>query len=295
LICGLAAALFIARTVSRPIEDLAGAAHRIGRGDYRDFKFTPSNDEIGEFAAAFANMIDAIRDREGRISHQASHDAVSGLPNRAVVEQTIRNAQFTDHNLAGALIAVGLDGLPVAVKTLGHTVADRMIQWAADCLLDVAAAEPGEILLARTSDTVFSLWVPAISHEAARVLAGRFLAPLTEPYREADLAIEAMPAAGVALIPDHACDPTQLLQRAEVALQLAQDARSSVAVYDQSIDPHRPERLSLMTDMRSGLAHDGEFRLYCQPKLTLATGAVDTAEALIRWFHPKRGMIPPDA
>jgi EAL domain-containing protein (putative c-di-GMP-specific phosphodiesterase class I) len=101
------------------------------------------------------------------------------------------------------------------------------------------------------------------------------------------------PAIGIALSPLHGNEASTLLRRAEVALIGSLDSADPVSVYDPATDPHRPERLTLMSDLREALDRGG-LVLHYQPKLDLATLRVDSVEALVRWNHAQRGSVPPD-
>jgi EAL domain-containing protein (putative c-di-GMP-specific phosphodiesterase class I)/GGDEF domain-containing protein len=190
----------------------------------------------------------------------------------------------------GALLMVALARLPEITKTMGHAISDRLMRDAG-----VRIGKPaGTALVARATDTQFLVWVHDVAQAEAIALAFRILDVLGEPYQEADLAIDVAPAVGIALCPQHGVQASALMQRAEVALFVALGSEEPVVVYDAAADPHRPERLSLMGDLREALDHD-QLQLHYQPKLNLATRTIDGAEALVRWVHPKRGSIPPDA
>jgi diguanylate cyclase (GGDEF)-like protein len=290
LVFGLIAALIIARGVSRPVEALAATARRIAAGDYSPPAPIRQRGEIGELAAAFANMAQAIGEREERIRFQSGHDAATGLPNRVSAEATIQLQLEALPRMRGALLMVALARLPEITKTMGHAISDRLMRNAGERIRQPA----DKALVARATDTEFLVWMRDAEQAAAIALAFRILDVLGEPYQEADLAIDVAPAVGIALCPQHGAQASVLLQRAEVALFAALGSEEPVAVYDPIADPHRPERLSLMSDLREALDHD-QMQLHYQPKLNLATGMIDGAEGLVRWVHPKLGSIPPDA
>ncbi|HZP66024.1 MAG TPA: EAL domain-containing protein [Rudaea sp.] len=290
LVFGMIAALVIARGVSRPVEALAAMARRIGAGDYSEPPPLARRGEIGELADTLAGMARAIAEREERIRFQSGHDAITGLPNRVTAETAIQQELGARGRPAGALLMVGLGRLPEIVKTLGHAISDRLMRDAGGRIRKPADAA----LVARATDTEFLVWLRDARQPEAIALAFRILDALAEPYREADLAIDVAPAVGVALHPAHGMEASALLQRAEVALFAALGSEEPVVVYDPTADPHRPERLSLMGDLREALEHD-RLELHYQPKLNLATRRIDGAEGLARWVHPRAGAIAPDA
>ena len=290
LLLGLLGSLLIARGVSRPVEALAATARRIAAGDYRPPEPLAQRDELGELAAAFANMARAIGDREEQIRFQSGHDAVTGLPNRVAAEAAIQQQINAGDDVPGALLMVALTRLPEITKTVGHAISDRLMRDAGERIRGCA----GEALVARAADSEFLIWQRQADEARAIALAFRLVDALGEPYREADLSIDPQPAAGIALHPHHGERASILLQHADVALFAALGTAEPVVVYDPDEDPHRPERLSLMGDLREALDQD-QLQLHYQPKLNLAMRSVDGVEGLIRWQHPKLGMIAPDA
>lgn len=290
LVVGLIGAWLIARGVSRPVEALAASARRIEAGDYDPPQTTIRSDELGELATAFANMAQSIREREAQIRYQAGHDQVTGLANRTATETMIQRELAARPGNPAALLMVGLGRLPEIIKTMGHTVSDRLMHDAGERLRGPAAGG----LIARATDTQFSIFLPANGKSEAIATAFRIIDAMAEPYRESDLALDLAPAVGIALSPEHGAEAGTLLRRAEVALISALGSEEPIVVYDPATDPHRPERLSLMGDLREALDH-GQLELHYQPKLNLATGRIDGAEGLVRWRHPTMGQIPPDA
>ncbi|TLY49643.1 MAG: bifunctional diguanylate cyclase/phosphodiesterase, partial [Gammaproteobacteria bacterium] len=225
-----------------------------------------------------------------QIRFQSGHDATTGLPNRVAAEGAIQQDLTANGRMHGALLMVALVRLPEIVKTLGHAISDRLMRDAGTRIRKPA----GAALVARASDTEFLVWLRDAKQSEAIALAFRIVDVLGEPYREADLAIDVAPSVGIALYPSHGIDPSLLLQRSEVALFAALGSEEPVTVYDPAADPHRPERLSLMSDLREALERN-QLHLHYQPKLNLTTRRIDGAEALARWEHPKLGYVPPEA
>ena len=289
LVVGLLGAWLIARGVSRPVEELAASARRIEAGDYSPPPTTTRSDELGELATAFMNMAQSIREREAHIRYQAGHDQVTGLANRMASESMIQLELSTHPGNPSALLMVGLGRVP-EIKTMGHAVCERLMRDAGERLI----SPTGKGLVARATDTQFSIFLPASSKSEAIASAFRIIDTLAEPYRESDLALDLAPAVGIALSPAHGVEASTLLRHAEVALIAALGSEEPIVVYDPATDPHRPERLSLMGDLREALDH-GQLELHYQPKLNLASGLIDGAEGLVRWKHPTLGQVPPDA
>jgi diguanylate cyclase (GGDEF)-like protein len=290
LLAGLVGAWLIARSVSRPVEQLAASARRIEAGDYRAPPALPRRDEIGALSAAFATMAQSIREREAHILFQAGHDPVTALPNRVAAATAIERELAAGGKHGSALLLVGLGRLPEIARTMGHAVCDRLMHDAARRLQGPA----GQGLLARAADAEFLLFLPTASKSDAVATGFRIAEALAEPYREAELTLDLAPVVGIALAPTHGTEASELMRHAGVALIAALRSEDPVAIYDPATDPHRPERLSLMGDLRVAL-EQGRIEMFYQPKLNLATGRIDAAEALVRWQHPTLGLIPPDA
>jgi len=288
LIAGLIGAMLIARSMAQPIENLAATARRIEAGDYAPPTKTRERDEIGQLASAFVNMTHAIAEREEHIRYQAQHDAVTRLPNRQAAESAIQETLAAAPS-AGALLMVGLARLPEIIQTMGHSISDRLMYNAGTRLRTFAARG----FVARATDTQFSLWIENVGKADAIAIAFRILDVLGVPYQEGDLSMDTAPAIGIALHPAHGNEASTLLRHAEVALIAALGSEDPVAVYDPATDPHRPERLTLMSDLREAFDRD-ELALQYQPKLHLATRRIDSVEALVRWQHPQRGLVSPD-
>ncbi|HTD29322.1 MAG TPA: EAL domain-containing protein [Xanthomonadaceae bacterium] len=290
LAVGLIGALLIARGVSRPVEELAASARRIEAGDYSASQSTERRDELGDLASALSNMAQAIRVREAHIRHQAGHDQATGLANRVASEAAILQQLVENPQRPAALLMVGLDRVPEIIRAMGHAVADRLMR---DAGQRIQRSTTGG-LVARATDTEFSIFLPESGKTEAIAAAFRVLDSLAAPYQESDLTLDVSPAVGIALFPAHGSEASTLLRRAEAALLSALGSEEPIVVYDPATDPHRPERLSLMGDLRHALDHD-QLELHYQPKLNLATGVIDGAEGLVRWHHPTLGRIAPDA
>jgi diguanylate cyclase (GGDEF)-like protein len=289
LLAGVVGAALIARRVSQPVEELAASARRIAAGDYSEPPKVDSGDEIGALANAIASMRAAIQEREARILHQAGHDLVTGLPNRVAAEAAIQRERMRNPGAPAALLVVGLRRMPEITKTMGHAVADRLMRDAGERLVRILGDS-----IARATDNEFSVYLPGQGKSGAIASAYRIIDALSAPYQESGLSVDIEAAVGVALAPEHGLEANTLLRRASVALITALGMEEPVVVYDAVTDPHRPERLSLMGDLREALDHN-QLQLHFQPKLNLRTGLIDGAEGLVRWQHPRLGNVPPDS
>ncbi|MFI7449066.1 putative bifunctional diguanylate cyclase/phosphodiesterase [Nonomuraea sp. NPDC049714] len=229
-----------------------------------------------------------------RRDHQALHDELTGLPNRKLLivstEEALAEARQDERV---GLFLLDLDRFKEVNDTMGHPVGDRLLQMVAHRLTH--SVRPGDVV-ARLGGDEFAVLLPSIRDaHAAREVAARLRAALTEPVRLEGMTFDLDGSVGIALYPDHAPDFEMLLQRADVAMYLAKEGRTGVELYQADKDRNSPERLNLLGDLRRGLDNH-ELKLHYQPKVSLADGAHSTVhgvEALLRWRHPVHGSIAP--
>lgn len=224
---------------------------------------------------------------------QALHDALTGLPNRTLFLRHLREAiERTQPGHRVAVMIMDLDRFKEINDTLGHHFGDRLLQQIGPRLAHVL--RDGD-LMARLGGDEFGVVLPDLPDEAAAVrVAERLLEELERPLTVEGLALDVTGSIGIAIHPVHSDDVEALLRCADVAMYAAKDAGGGFEVYRASLDQHSPQRLTLVSQVRPGI-ENGEFVLHYQPKLRLADGRATGVEALVRWEHPERGLIPPDA
>jgi diguanylate cyclase (GGDEF)-like protein len=240
-------------------------------------------------AAVYANAAMSLQ-RE----HQALHDALTGLPNRTLLTRRTTEALAgvaRSGGMAGFLL-LDLDRFKEVNDTLGHPVGDGLLRIVAHRL--ARSVRPGDIV-ARLGGDEFAVLLPSVkAMTVAREVASRLRAALAEPIRLEGMSFEIEASVGIALYPRDATGVDGLLQRADVAMYLAKERHSGVEAYVAHSDRHSPARLSLLGDLRRGI-DQGEFELHYQPKVFLAGGRTAGFEALVRWRHPSRGLLTPQA
>ena len=286
LVAAVFAAVLFARSVSRPLQVLADGAGRIERGDYVEPVVVPREDELGHLATAFNQMQSAIAAREDQIMFQATHDALTGLPNRTLFLDRMT------HAIAGAkrsgrsagMVMMDVDRFKEINDTLGHSFGDQLL---IEISRRLAQTFP-DTTVARLGGDEFAIVVDDHAD-----VAGRIASAFHSPFLLGDVPVEVNASLGVATFPQHAEDAGTLLRRADVAMYDAKKNQSGVAVYESGRDEHSLRRLSLMMDLRQAIAND-ELELHFQPKVDVRTERVVHAEALVRWNHAKHGMMRPD-
>src|SRR5215211_6405035 len=224
--------------------------------------------------------------------HQATHDTLTGLPNRAHLHARLASAlqqASANSGLVGVLM-MDLDGFKEINDTLGHHHGDVLLQRVAQRLRD--ETRPSD-LIARLGGDEFALLLPAPSGiDDCTAVAQRVLDGLEGPMPVHGVDLDVRASVGVAVSPVHATDVDSLLSCADMAMYHAKASRSGWAVYDERLNQHTPERLALVADLRRGIDR-GELLLHYQPKIELCDGRLRGVEALVRWQHPGRGLMPP--
>lgn len=292
IIAGSGIALFVvgsfglARRIAGPVNTLARAARRIEAGDYGHAVELSAPDEIGQLAASFESMRIGIAARELKIVRLAYEDTLTGLPNRSRLAERLAGLDAD----ATAMVAVlDLDRFAPINDALGHPVGDRLLQQVGARL---AGLLPPRAMLARLWGDEFAFVIEGGDAKSAREFAARLLAELRQPIEVDGQKLDVGGSLGIAFRPADGHDMDALLQRAELAMYAAKRRQSGYALAADVGRGPPPEQLSLIGEMREALERR-EFVLYYQPKLDLATDRVVGAEALLRWRHPRRGLVPP--
>ncbi|MEX8495625.1 putative bifunctional diguanylate cyclase/phosphodiesterase [Sphaerotilus sp.] len=287
----------MARRLSRPIRGLRQAAERLSRADYDTPVRVPDErlvgDELAQLARAFESTRQAVQHREHTIGRLAYWDTLTELPNRAQFVDVLHRRLQPDAAGVVAPLAVmmlDLDRFKHVNDVLGHRLGDRLLRAVAQRL--AAGCRGADMVLARLSGDEFGLLLASHGVEHACTVARALLASLDEPMQLDDHMIDLSASLGIAFAPDHATEPEALLGLVEVAMYAAKRRQLGLLVYDTSMDTRSSASLSLLSELRRAIERQ-ELRLYVQPKVDLKTGRVLGGEALVRWLHPQRGLVPP--
>ena len=234
-----------------------------------------------------------LRRQASANEYLALHDPLTDLPNRTLFQERTRQAVLNAHRAGGglAVILLDLDQFKEVNDTLGHDTGDELLRQLGVRLRDVVREVD---TIARLGGDEFALLLPSISTtQGAAEVATRTLSALGKPFVLGGLTFEIDASLGVALYPEHGHDVGVLLQRADVAMYVAKARKTGFEFYTPEIDSYSPERLVLLGELRRAIADD-ELVLHYQPELDMATGRIRCVEALVRWEHPTRGLVPPD-
>jgi diguanylate cyclase (GGDEF)-like protein len=292
LVMAILATMYFARGVINPLNRLADGAQKIEMGDYTADVDIEQDDEIGYLAMAFTRMRNGIAEREEKIIHQATHDGLTGLPNRTLfldrLEHAIAAARRSGESVG--MIMMDLDRFKEINDTLGHHFGDELLKEIGRRLT----------LSLRESDTVarlggdefgvnFNAKEPAHALEVAR----RISSSLEAPFILGGVSIDVDASMGIAIYPLHADDAGSLMKRADIAMYDAKKNHTAIALYEAGRDEHSLRRLSLLSELRQAVQRD-ELVLHYQPNISIHTGRAAYAEALVRWNHPSHGLMQPD-
>ncbi|MEL6962711.1 MAG: EAL domain-containing protein [Pseudomonadota bacterium] len=235
-----------------------------------------------------------LRDEE-RHRYLASHDPLTDLPNRLEFQQRLRNLLADANGWQASRFAIhylDLDYFKTVNDSLGHEIGDRLLQLVAARLRQTVRSTD---LVARLGGDEFAvLQANATTAEAPRALAEKMQRAIAQPYAIDDQLLHNSVTIGIAVYPDHGCDPEQLLRRADLALYHAKECgRNAISFFSRDLDVRVQERDSLINQLIRAEA-EGEFEVHFQPIVSLCSGRVEAVEALLRWRHPERGLMTAD-
>ncbi|WP_159794418.1 putative bifunctional diguanylate cyclase/phosphodiesterase [Croceibacterium salegens] len=282
----------LARRIVRPIVALEKAAQALERGEARSLPVL-SSDEIGKLTGSFNAMAEEIVTRETRIRHMAYHDGLTDLPNRARLREEI------DHRLAAlegggsepfALLFLDLDNFKITNDTLGHRVGDQLLKLVARRLVEL----DDRTFVARTGGDEFCLIVAGqdVRLRAAQI-AAMAIEQVNEPASVEGHFLRAAVSIGSSEAPEDSTSAEDLIKHADLALHAAKAAgRGRYRRFTADLDTNAHKRRSIEVDLHNAVKN-GEFELYFQPLFNLAKNRFSAFEALIRWNHPKKGLVSP--
>ena len=232
------------------------------------------------------------RRAEEALEHRALHDALTGLPNRVLLQDRLALALLVARREERrlAFLLMDLDRFKDVNDTLGHHAGDLLLQQVGQRL---QAALRASDTVARLGGDEFGVILPTGGERNGVEVAQRLLQALEPAFVVEGQSIHVGASIGIALCPDHGSDPETLMRRADVAMYQAKRGGNGYAEYTADQDEHSSTRLTLIGELRQAIEQD-ELLLHFQPLVEFGEGRFSGVEALVRWRHPRRGLVPPD-
>jgi diguanylate cyclase (GGDEF)-like protein len=284
-----------------PDEYIADLLGKIARGKTTDDAVKLSDGRVisivnkpmagGGWLATHEDITERQRAEE-QIAHMARHDALTDLPNRLLLRERLEHElKRVKRGECLAVLCLDLDHFKSVNDTLGHPIGDELLKAVADRLRH-CTREPDTI--ARLGGDEFAIIMTAMGEPTdAAALSRRLRASIVKPYDLDGHRVVVDISIGISVAPLDATEPDQLLKNADMALYGAKsDGRGAYRFFEPEMDARMKQRRELEMDLRQALIN-GEFELHYQPLVNLQTNDITGFEALVRWNHPNRGMIPP--
>jgi diguanylate cyclase (GGDEF)-like protein len=230
---------------------------------------------------------------ENKSMHNATHDALTGLPNRTLfhdrVSQAINSAKRENKHIA--ILLLDLDRFKEINDTMGHYNGDRILT---QVTMRLSGVTRDSDTLARLGGDEFAILLsPVTDVKDVETMAKKIEKAFLPPFAVEGLTLDVQASIGAVRYPEHGTDVDTLIQRSDVAMYVAKHQSKGFVVYSPKLDQYSPHRLTLMSELRQAIADD-ELLLNYQPQLKSSSGKVAGVEALVRWQHKTHGLIPPD-
>ncbi len=261
------------------------------------FDAFPLYDEHKQLTGAFGQFRDITERYEAqeKYNYLANHDELTGLPNRRYYKERaialLQKAKEEEMNDPIAFIYLDLDRFKIVNDTLGHSNGDLLLKQVANRL--VGCLEPGD-LAARMGGDEFMFLLPRVTDPGQVIQrVDRMLMLFQQPYSMDGYQFHITASIGISLYPDDAQDIEMLMIHADTAMYNAKRrGKNRFAIYAAEMNTKSHEKIMMESSLRLALENN-EFRLYYQPQIDIKTGQIKGVEALIRWLHPERGIVPP--
>ncbi len=308
LVAAITASVF-QKSILEPLAALRRAARAIAGGNLSVRAPVRGPEEMVSLAEAFNSMTEALIDRnrelerhiadlqqaQDTIWRMAYYDPLTGLPNRHLFEDRLQMAmaQARRRGLQVGVLFLDLDRFKLVNDSFGHAFGDKLLRLVARRLGQ--AIDTGQTL-ARTGGDEFIVLLPDVERESeVEEAARRLLDVMQMPFELEGRELYVTASIGVVLFPLHGEDPQTLVRNADIAMYRAKESgRNTYEVYSALLDLGMVQRLSMESDLHRALQRE-ELVLHYQPIVNVETGEIVGVEALVRWLHPERGVLYPDA
>jgi len=280
----------IGRSILRPLGRLGDATARLAKGELSHRVDPHGPAEVGALAGTFNDMAAQLEDQRAELEHHAFHDALTGLPNRALFDDRVAHAhaRLARHGVGMAVLFLDVDDFKLVNDGLGHAAGDELLR-------EIAARVGGTLrsqdTAARLGGDEFAVLIEDVEGVEQAVRVGeRLLAALHSPFTLSGRQIGITASLGIA-VGDATASPATLLRHADLAMYAAKvRGNNQWELWHPDMEEAAGGRLQTVAELRQAVADD-QFELRYQPIVDLQTGGVVAAEALVRWQHPQRGLL----
>ncbi|WP_143278397.1 putative bifunctional diguanylate cyclase/phosphodiesterase [Blastococcus haudaquaticus] len=248
---------------------------------------------IASASRKLRHQTDELHSSAERDRHQATHDALTGLPNRELLRDRLDQSLAAAARSAGevALLLIDLDRFKEINDTLGHSYGDKLLRQVGPRLQSVL--RDGDTV-ARLGGDEFAVLLPLVDGVAeAEQVAERLREALHRPFDVDGVSLDVEASVGMAISPWHGTDSEALLRNSDIAMYVAKEMKAGAVVFEPDEHVTTSSGLTVLGDLRRALEGGDELFLHYQPKYTLDGERIEGMEALLRWQHPTQGLIPP--
>ena len=292
LILSLFGSFFLARKITHPLKTLADVVNNLRNGDYSEIAKLSYDERFEKVPlSSSAKEVDILRQAYVEILRLAHEDVLTGLPNRVLfndrLKQMVKLAKR--NNATFFVLMIDLDRFKFINDTMGHHAGDEVIKIIGNRLKS----------LLRDSDTVarlggdeFALLLANVQLPNVKILVDKLQKCIEVPMDLDGHIVDVSCSIGIAVYPQHGEDDTTILRHADAAMYSAKSEKIGSAIFDPNKNTTQKTQLILLSELRNAIENN-DFELHYQPQIDLLNSRVVAVEALVRWLHPIRGMVPP--
>lgn len=305
---GIVMSVMASSSLIRPIQTLVRHAERIGRGEYNSENQIRRHDEIGELANAFNDMGQNLKTRTDEISFLAYHDSLTQLPNRAMFIKQLGEliASYENAHKSFAVLFVDLDDFKHVNDNFGHRAGDNLLCEVAnrithnlrssDYVLNMFEDRPESEFVARIGGDEFLICLPNLTskYDVSKV-TNRLIQAISSPIMIVQEEVVVAGSIGIAHYPDDGNTADELIKNADIAMYQAKgNGKNTFSHFTSEMNDKIKYRSEIERELRKALSDLKQFELWYQPQFEMKNNQLIGAEALVRWRHPEKGIIPPD-
>ena len=289
LLASALAAFWLARNITRPLQDLTQAVDQIRGGAYDVTLNVERRDELGVLAEGLQLMQTAVQSRDQSIRRLAYEDSLTGVMNRTAFGAALSQALATADGAPIAVAVINLDRFRRINEHLGYSVGDAVLTKMAARLAAVPSVNSA---VARLAADQFAAFARLQGAQYLQAWGTSLIMALADPVFVEAQPIDITATLGLALATEDTASADEVMRCADLALEHARREKRPLAIYEEALKPAARDQLSLLGELRRAVEND-ELRLFFQPKMELKSGRVAGAEVLLRWQHPTRGLLYP--